>query len=254
MKKGLLIIGSILLILLVGVFLFLGPIVKVAVEKAVPDLLGAPVQIEKVRIYPLAGSVHIKGLVIGNPEGFKTPSAMELGELRIDIKMLSLFTDTIIVKTVHIDAPQITYERGLSASNLSTLQDNVAPPKKPKGEQPVEAAPEKEASSKPAKKVVIEDFLMENGSVNVSMTLAGGNKLEVPLAAIHMEDIGKESDGASIGEVINEVLDSIIASAGSAATATGDMVGGAVKGVKGAGSSAVDGVTKGFGKLFGGKD
>jgi len=198
--------------------------------------------LEKAGVNLLTGNVKIKGLIIGNPEGFKTPSLMELNQFVVDIDMGSLFTDTIVIKQIHIDGPQITYEQALRSSNFSTLQKNLAPDEKAPAKEPEEkVAKEKKA---PAKKVVIEDFLFENGKVNVSITLAGGKKLTVPLATIHLKDIGKESDGASITEVVNEVFGAITKSVGQAVASSadfaGDLAGDAGEALKGAGDAATD--------------
>lgn len=241
LKKVLIGIGAVLVILIVVVVLFLGQVVKTAVETAGPQVAGVEMSLEKARVYLLLGDIKLKGLVIGNPEGFKTPSLMELNELVIDIDIGSLFTDTIVIKEIHIDGPQITYERGLKTSNLSALQENLAPDeKKPKKEKT--DAP-KEKSDKPAKKVVIDDFLLENGKVNISIAIAGGKKLTVPMAPIHLKDIGKDSDGTSITEIVNEVLGAIMKSVGDAVAASGDLAGDALKGVGGMAGDAAHGVT-----------
>lgn len=127
MKKVALISVAVVLVLLVALVLSLGQIIKTAVNTAGSKLAGVPVHLEKVTLNPLSGLIHLKGLVIGNPAGFNTPSAMELGDFRIDLTMSSLLSDTIVIKEILINAPQITYEKSLKSSNLSTLQQNLAP-------------------------------------------------------------------------------------------------------------------------------
>lgn len=260
-------IGFVILLvaLVVVVALFLGPIIKTSVENIGPKVAGVEMKLDKAGVNLLTGNVKLKGLIIGNPEGFKTPSLMELSQFVVELKTSSLFTDTIVIKQIHIDGPQITYERGLKASNLSALQKNLAPAEEAPAEEPAEEKAAKENKA-PAKKVVIEDFLFENGRVNVSITLAGGKQLTIPLAPIHLEDIGKESDGASIAEVVNEVFGAIIQSVGQAVAASGDLAGDALKGagdmvkdpgaaLKDAGGATTDaakGVTDGIKKLGGG--
>jgi len=228
LKKVFIGIGIVLVVLIVVVALFLGPIIKTGVETAGPKIAGVDITLEKAGINLLSGNVKLKGLVIGNPEGFKTPTAMELGQFVVDLKMGSLFTDTIVIKRIHIDGPQITYEQGLKGNNLGRLQKNLASgEEKPKEEKPEEP---KEKPDKAAKKVVVDDFLFENGKIHVSMTIAGGKKLTVPLAPIHLENIGKDEGGASLAEITSEVLNAIIQSAGDAVAASGDLASDALKG------------------------
>ncbi len=238
LKKILIGIGALLVVLVVVVALFLGPIIKTSVETIGPQVAGVEMTLEKAGINLLTGNVKLKGLIIGNPEGFKTPSLMELGQFVVDLDMGSLLTDTIVIKKIHIDSPQITYEQALRSSNFSTLLKNLAPDEKAPAEEPEEKVAKKKAA---AKKVVIEDFLFENGKVNVSITLAGGKQLTVPLATIHLEDIGKETDGASITEVVTEVFGAISKSVASAVTASGDLAGDALKGTSDLAGDALKG-------------
>ena len=256
-KKVLLITGASLLVLIVVLMLSLGQIIKTGVNTAGPKLAGVPVHLDKAVVNPFTGLVQIKGLVIGNPEGFNTPSAMELNNFKLKIKMSSLFSKAIVIEQILIDAPQITFEKSLKSSNLSTLQANLAP--KETAVPKTEAAP---AEKKAAKKVIIEDFQLNGAKVNVTITALGGKKMTLPLPSIHLKDIGKESQGASPAEVISEVFGSITKAVTEAASSIGDAAGKALKDAGGVASDAAKGATdaakgaadsikKGLGGLFG---
>jgi hypothetical protein len=259
MKKVLLIIVGVILVLVVVLMLSLGQIIKAGVNTAGPKLAGVPVHLNSVVVNPLTGMVRIKGLVVGNPAGFNTPSAMELGEFKIELAMGSLFTDTIVIKQILIEAPQITFEKSLKSSNLSTLQANLAP----KDAAPkTEAAPAPEKKKAAAKKVIIEDFQLNGAKVHVTITALGGKKMTLPLPDIKMKDIGKNSGGANPAEVISEVFNSISKAVVDAVASSGAVVGDALKNVGGAATDAakgatdaakgaVDSVKKGFGGLLG---
>jgi uncharacterized protein involved in outer membrane biogenesis len=260
LKKILLISVAVVAVLLVALMLSLGAIIKTAVTTAGPKLAGVPIQLAKVTVNPLGGLVHIQGLIIGNPQGFNTPSAMELGEFKVNLAMGSLFTDTIVIKQILIDAPQITYEKSLKSSNLSTLQENLAP--KGAAAPKAEAAPAPEKKNGAAKKVIIEDFQLNGAKVNVTITALGGKTMALPLPDIKMKDIGKSSGGASPAEVISEVFNSITKAVTEAAAKSVDIGGKALKDAGGAATDAakgatdaakgaVDSVKKGLGGLLG---
>jgi uncharacterized protein involved in outer membrane biogenesis len=247
MKKILSIVGIALVVLIILAMVFLGQIVKTGIETVGPKVAGVPISVEKVSINPLTGRVHVNALVIGNPDGFNTPSAMELEQFKLSIALGSLISDTIVIKEILIDAPQITYERGLKSSNLSTLLDNLAP--KEKKEDVAEKSPKEQ---KPAKKVVIEDFQFNNAKVNATFTAMGGKKIPLSLPSIHMTDIGKQTDGASITDVITELLGKITASVGSVAADAISGAGGlAADALKDAGGLA-EGTLKSAGDMAGG--
>jgi uncharacterized protein involved in outer membrane biogenesis len=269
LKKILLITGSVILVLLVALMLSLGQIIKTAVNAAGPKLAGVPVHLDGAVVNPLTGMVRIKGLVIGNPEGFKTPSAMELNDFKLKIKLSSMFSDAIVIEQILIDAPQITYEKSLRSSNLSALQANLA--SKETAAPKAEASPEKKKGA--AKKVIIDDFQLNGAKVSVSITALGGNKVTLPLPPIHLQNIGRSSGGANPAEVISEVFSSISKAVLQTVSAAGDLAGKALKGVgdtagsalkdaggvatdaaKGAtdaAKGAADSIKKGIGGLFG---
>jgi len=240
LKKVLIGVGAVLVVLIVVVVLFLGQVVKTTVEKVGPQVTGVDVSLERARVYLLLGDIKLKGLVIGNPEGFKTPSAMELGRFVIDLDMGSLFTDTIVIKEILIDGPQVTYERALRSSNLGQIQKNMEPKEKDKPAKETKEGKPAKADKGPGKKIVIEDFLFENGQIHVSTPLAGGKDLTVPLPKIHLEDIGKGSGGASVSEVVNQLFGAIAKSAGKAVASSADIADDAGKVLKDVGGDATD--------------
>jgi hypothetical protein len=235
MKKVLAIIGIVLVVLIVAVVLFAGKIIKSGVNTMGPRLAGVPVSLENAVFNPITGVVHLEGLFIGNPEGFNTPSAMELGEFKVELAMGSLFSDTLVIRKILINEPQITYEKSIRSSNLKTLQQNLASEKTEPAEPSAEEEPAKK--SKPAKKVIIEDFQIKAAKVHVSLTAVGGKTLTVALPGLQMQDIGKDSGGASPSEVLARVFDAITGAAASVAAKAGDLAGDTLKG---AGSMATD--------------
>ena len=248
---------------LVVLYMNLGTVVKTGIETLGPEVTGAPVHLKKMDLSLLRGKIELDGLVVGNPKGFKTPSAFQLGKVLIRFQPSSLLGNTIHVKQVLIADPQITYEVGGSGTNIGAIMKNADDFTRRMGggsggESGGKPAPSGE--KKPGKKVVIDDLRVTGGKVNLSVTLLGGNKLSVPLPEIHKTDIGKDSGGQSMGETIKDVLKSVTdgatQAAGSAAGGVknlGSTVGGAVgteaKSIKKEAKNALKAV-KG---LFGGK-
>ena len=112
-------------IALVALFLSLNSIVKNGVTSFGPEVIKAPISLDGVSISAFSGSGEIRGLVIGNPEGFKTPNAVKLGTASLQVKPMSLLGDKIVVQSVKADGAEITFEGSLSGSNLGKIQENV---------------------------------------------------------------------------------------------------------------------------------
>ena len=56
-----------------------GTIIRHAVEEFGPEITGTKVVLSDVNVSILSGSASIKNLVIGNPQGFKSDSAVKVG-------------------------------------------------------------------------------------------------------------------------------------------------------------------------------
>src|SRR3974390_655789 len=129
MKKILVrILIALLVLLIVGVLavsLFLDSALKKGIETVGPMLAKVEVKLDSVSLSLLSGSGKIKGLFIGNPEGFKTPAAIQVGNASLALQPSSVFGDKVIIKSVLVQAPEITFETDLKANNLSKILANV---------------------------------------------------------------------------------------------------------------------------------
>jgi hypothetical protein len=233
---GVLAVGAVVLLLT-----NLGAVIKSAVEKFGTEATGAPVTLSSADVSLTSGDGTLKGLVVGNPPGFAADSAFRLGEITLKIDTNSVTTDTIIVREVVINAPQVTYELGNSlSSNLDAIQKNVDAFSKRVGGGSGGAAKPAEPPAEGGKKLVIEHLYIRGGKVSLAATVAGGKGATASIPEIHMKDIGKDSGGATPAQVAANVLDALTESALEAAAvgelkkvAGGllDKVGGAVKGL-----------------------
>ncbi|HPG00040.1 MAG TPA: AsmA family protein [Kiritimatiellia bacterium] len=239
--KGLAILVVLVVIIVVVVAnFFLGSIVQWGVETGGPVMLGVPVKLESVKFALVRGHVGLRGFVLGNPKGFKTEKALSVDEITVDLDVRSLLSDTIIIKRIYIDAPDINYELGLGKSNLGRLLEQAGGAPQSKGENEPEA-------KKSSKKVVIDEILIENGKVHVSAKMTMGATAPIPLPTIRLTDIGKEENkkGASPADVIRTILGAILGSVGKLVTGTVGLVGDGVKAVGGVAMDAAGAVGDG---------
>lgn len=103
--------------------------------------------------------------------------------------------------------PQVTYELGSDGSNIDTIQKNVDSYVKSLTGGGAKSDKEKEKSSeKNGKKLIIEKLIIRDGKVNVSASILKGKTMTVSLPNIQLNDIGKEKNGASPGEVADKIF------------------------------------------------
>ncbi|MGA2854710.1 MAG: AsmA family protein [Verrucomicrobiota bacterium] len=245
-KKILLITGIGLLVLIVVAVivagLFLGKIVKLGINEVGPKITQTTMTVDAVDVSMLTGSATVKNFVIGNPEGFKAPNAISVGLAAVSISPMSVLSDKIVVKSVRVESPEITFEGNpFGANNLKKIQDNVnaaaASLQSPSTNQPAKTA----APAKPGKKLEVDEFTITGAKIHF------GTGPTLPLPDIHLTDLGKGPDGITAADltktVLSEVVSGTIKAVGSAAVSIGKDAGKAVGG-------GVNKITTGIGGLF----
>lgn len=258
MKKTLKITGLVLVIIILftaaGLMLAGGSFIKGAINTFGPAALGVPVTLQDAKFMPFRGKIKLTKLHVGNPEGFKTPALFDLGDVDIELNSRSLFSDMIVIHKIIVIAPEITYERGLMDSNFGKLTKQLQGDGAKAAE---EKKPDKDKKGK-AKKVIIEQMIIRDPKLNVSVTAAGGHAIPIALGQVELKDIGKESGGVTFADAIKIIFSVITSNVENAVLGAGDLVGSGAKAVgKGAtavGGAVVDGASsavKGVGNLLG---
>ncbi len=222
MKKILLWIGIVIVALVilavVGVAFFLDSAIKKGVEVAGPKLAQVPVKLDSVSLSLLSGSGKLKGLVVGNPEGYKTPSAIQVGTASLALQPGSLFADKVIIRSINLQGPQITFETDLKGNNLNKILSNVQNATGGDNATPKPNEPKETKQAKATKKLQVDDFLISGGKINVSVTALGGRSATVPLPEIHLTGLGQGPDGITPAELAKRVLEAIEKEAAKAST------------------------------------
>jgi len=222
MKRILIIGGALMGLLLVGlvVFLFtgLGAAIKAIVEGVGSEVTKVDVRLASADVSLTSGEGELKGLVVGNPKGYKTPSAIELGQIKVKLDTSTVTSDVVVVNEVLIDGPHLTWELGPGGSNIGVIQSNVESFTGGSGGGGKGGGKGGSKGGTPAKeeggtKVIIEKLLVTNGRVDVSATFLRGQTMGASLSKIELHDIGKESGGATAGEVAQKLLSALTSSA-----------------------------------------
>ncbi len=262
MKKKLLVIAFILLVLVIGAVVVIGfnldKIVKTAVVTVAPTITKTTVTLDSVSLSLLTGSASFNGLVIGNPDGYKMPFVISVGKAAASLSPGSLLSDKIIIHSVEVRAPEITFEGNpLGANNLKQLLANLS------GPVDTNATQTAAASGKPAKKLQVDDFLITGAKVHASITgldsftsLAGisTNTFTLTIPDIHLTNLGQGPDGITGTELAKTVLNQISAAAiKSVADYAKTNLSGAASGILNniKNTNTVNQIKKGLGGFFG---
>ena len=101
MKKLIKIIAGIfavLAVLSVALEFSLDAIVPKAFNAAAPGVLGVPAALDAADLSLVRGQAALRGLHVGNPEGYKTAGLLDLGSVSVTLDNSTLLSDTIIIK------------------------------------------------------------------------------------------------------------------------------------------------------------
>ncbi|MEW6302508.1 MAG: AsmA family protein [Verrucomicrobiota bacterium] len=254
-KLGKLIIGLVVLLIVVlaAVFFSLNSIVKKGVETVGPEVTKVQIKLDGVNLSPLSGGGSLKGLFVGNPEGFKSDFAIKADTIGVNVNVRSVMADKIIVESIEVVGPEITLEGSLSGNNLTTILKNVEDfansLSKGTGTETKD-----QPAAKAQKKLQVNDFLIKDAKVKVALTMLGGKGATVPLPDIHFKDLGTGPEGITatdlIQKVTSEVVNGSVKAAGQVVSDLGKGVTDAAKGASKSATEAVEKTTSGIKNLF----
>lgn len=243
--KKLLLILVVALVAIGAVAWFYGSVIiggaaKRAVEAFGPKVAQVDVRVQGVGVSLLAGSGSVKGLVIGNPQGYKAPSAIKVDVIRLAVAPASLLGKKIHVRSLVLESPEITFEGGLEGNNLTKIQENI---RQFSGD----------SGGKAETRLQVDDFVIRGGRVHVALVPVGGKATTLPLPEIHLQNLGAEGDGLTVAELSKQVVGEVVKGSLGTVTKSADQLfkgaSEAVKGLGEEGKAAAD-VVKGIGNLF----
>ena len=235
--------------------LWISPVVCPIVNKVAPTITKTDFKIEKFTVNPWKARIEIGGLLIGNPEGYEEPRAVELKQFVVDVRLFSLLTKVIHVEEVTIRDCFVSKISGgtNNVDNIAQILANVT------GTQPGVAAEDAAEAAKDAaedaakdgakdgepKEVAKDDddvapdaeeagpSLLDKYKIIVDRVTVDGVKLKmklltIPVPSFTLTDIGTASGGVKVTDVGGLVWDSILKGStniGDAADKAADAIG-----------------------------
>lgn len=203
MKKKLLWVVAVLAVLVVAglglALMYLGPLVKKGVETVGPMVTQVEVKLDSARVGLLSGHGSLKGLLVGNPAGYQSASAMRLGEISVEVVPRSVFADKIHLKSVTILAPEITVEGGLKDNNLTKILANVEAFTGGPATNQTEAAAAQ-------KKIQLDSLVLRGAKVRADLNLPSVPTLNLSLPDIELSNLGQGPEGITAGELTRQLI------------------------------------------------
>ena len=252
--KGLLVLVLVVLLALGGGIAWLAgnlnDLVRDGVVDYGPDYTGTDIALEAVDLSLFSGEGELRGLVVGNPEGYEGADPIRLGRVRIALEPSSLTEDVIVVREIFVEEAEVNaILRSLRESNLQTILDNV------QAAAPASEAPTAEDDAEPVK-VIIDRFSFTGGSASVTAGAAG--TMDVSIPDVVLTDIGRRSNGETIGAALSQMIGPVVGAIVQAGVdgKLSELLGGGLDQVRDRVRDAAGGLLDrlGGGLLGGGKD
>ena len=265
--KAVILIVAIVVVALLALPIWFGPVAKTAANAAVPGVVKTDFHMGHIHLNPYTARFELGDLQLSNPQGYSEKYAATLGELTFDAETLSLMTDVIHIEEITVKDVFVSVVSGgeNNVGNFKQIQYNVAGGKekyeaaeaekaeKAKLEelQAKELAQEKRedepkaAEEKPSKKVIIDKLHISGLKIQL-----GFLPISVPVT-IELTDIGRKSGGATFEEAWQQIWEGILKSAGVAGEqlkALGNLTGDAAKQATEAATKAAAQATEAAGK------
>jgi hypothetical protein len=95
--KILVVLAVLVVVAIVGIALLLDSIVKKGVETVGPRVTQVEVKLDGVSLSMFSGKGEIKGLVVGNPAGYNSPTAIKVGKAGVVVNPRSVLSDKVII-------------------------------------------------------------------------------------------------------------------------------------------------------------
>ncbi|MEI6560531.1 MAG: hypothetical protein WCO68_00420 [Verrucomicrobiota bacterium] len=212
--RNLVILVVLLCIIGVGVAFFsINALVKKGFETAGPAVAKVETRLGSANILPFSGTGKLSDIFVGNPQGCKTPHAIKVASVSVGVNLPSLKTDTVTLHSVKIEAPDICIEGGLTdKNNLTAIVHNIdsfaGNSSKPK-------ADEAKKSADSGKKVIVKDLLITGAKVHWVSPMTLGQEVLLQLPDIHLQNIGEEKKGITLGALSKLIMDEIFKASGA---------------------------------------
>ena len=214
----------VLIIAVVAVVLSLDTIVQRGVERIGPTATQVEVKLKSAHVSLLAGGLRLKEFFLGNPAGYKTPSAITVEDVTVQVQPGTVFSHKLVVETINVKAPVITLEGGLTDNNLKKIEKNLNDYIGSSSTAPNSTAP----ASSPAKserKLQVNDLMITGVKLQLRTKLAGDQTMTLTIPDIHLTGLGTGPEGITPAEVGQRALHEVLTASVSALAQNGGALG-----------------------------
>ena len=174
--------------------------VKTAIETYGSQATETTVLVDSVQIVLKDGSGAIRGLTVGNPQGFAAPQAFSLGQVATQVDLKSLSEEVTVIEHIIVQAPVVFFELNEAGkTNLGVLKQNLS-----SANSGTSASSSANRDSGAEPKFIIRKLLFTDGNIH-ARAVALNQDYELKLPRIEMSNLGGKN-GATPKQIAEQVL------------------------------------------------
>ncbi len=239
LKKLGIIVGVLVLLLVVAIValvIYIDVLARKGIEVGATQTLGVNTTLGGVNIGITSGQASLKELNIANPTGFNGPHFMTLGDGSVAVSLGSLTQPVVEIPSLQLTGIDLYLEKKGGKANYQAILDNLKT-----SDQSQKAPPP--TPGKEGKKFVVKDVLIRDVTVRADVLPVGG-PLVVKVPEIHLQNVGSDGSGVTMGQLTQIITQATLASVFEAGKGIlpSDVLGELGKGLEGLSSLASLGV------------
>lgn len=184
-------------------------VVKTAIERFGPDIVGVAVAVGEVKIDATDGRGTLRGIEIGNPPGYAAPRALRAATITVGLEPASLARDVVVIHDILVDGPDISYERQGGTNNIEAIRRNIAAYVERSGAD--SASPGEGGKGASGRRYVIGRITLRGARVTMTNPLLKGGGLSFKLPDVDLRDVGARTGGVTAAQAASIVTNAILA-------------------------------------------
>ena len=173
------------------------------------QMTGSRVAVDAVELRTVDGRGVIRGLVVGNPVGFRAPHAIKVGVIDVSLDARTIADPVVVIRRIVIESPDVIYEKGESQTNFEAIQQHIAQALGTSANRSDSGTGTGTGSSSRSPRLIVQELVIRNARAQATAAGLAGQSISTTLPDITLRDIGREQGGvtpAQLGHIVTKAL------------------------------------------------
>ncbi len=150
-----------------------------------------PCAVESVKVSILSGSIAVRALLVGNPNGYPSGNMLAVRQAELDVRVGSLWDRPLHIRRLEVSGIVLSIQGGQGGTNVDAFIDNV---RRKIGQEGPEG---------PRFRLRVDRLAVRDATVRIGRGLGGNSILTIRLDALEIGNVhGEAGAGVTPGELV----------------------------------------------------